>query len=601
MKQSNQSKTAALYSRLSRDDEMQGESNSITNQKKILEDFAAKNGYARFVHFSDDGVSGTTFERRGFQAMIAEIEAGTIGAVICKDMSRLGRDYLQVGFYTEIFFRQKGVRFIAVSNNIDSESGEGNEFAPFLNIMAEWYARDTSRKVKAVYQSKGNNGKRLTNSCIYGYLKDPNDKNEWIVDPVAAEVVRRIFALSVEGKGPYQIAKILEADGIETPGVYLGKMGLGTQRNRVAKFPCRWAGSQIVSMLCKPEYLGHTVNFRYSKPSYKDKYRIKNPQEDWVIFENTHEAIVDPETWQTAQKCRTVKRRTDTTGEANPLTGILYCADCGHRLFNHRRDAYERQSYYTGKMMKFGARNDYKCPLSGGNGPYSESCTTHFITSNTANTLILEAIQRTTAFARENEAEFIKLLREASAVKQADTAKAHRRQIIKNEKRIAELNSLFRKTYEDYGAARLTEKRFELLSAGYESEQTELEKQTAEIKAQLTEFESDSVKADKFLELTKRYTDFSELTPAMLHEFVEKVIVHEGDRTSGTRQQRVDIYLNYIGQFDVPGENAAVAEEDPIKAKQREYQREYKRRKRAEQKAKEQAAVAQNPPLTKTA
>jgi DNA invertase Pin-like site-specific DNA recombinase len=601
MKQSSQSNVAALYSRLSRDDEVQGESNSITNQKKILEDFAVKNGYARFIHFSDDGVSGTTFERKGFQSMIAEIEAGNIGAVIVKDMSRLGRDYLQAGFYTEVFLRQKGVRFIAISNNIDSEDGASGEFAPFLNIMAEWYARDTSRKVKAVYQSKGRNGKRLTNSCIYGYLKDPDDKNEWIVDPIAAEVVRRIFALTVEGKGPFQIAKILEAGSIETPGVYLGKMGLGTQRKRVAKFPCRWCGTQIIAMLKKPEYIGHTVNFRSSKPSYKDKDKIHNPPEEWVVFENTHEPIVDKEIWELAQRCRKIKRRTDTTGESNPLTGILYCADCGHRLFNHRRAAHERPSYYTGEMLKVKARNDYNCPSgSGTRGAYSQPCTTHFITSDTANALILEAIRRTTAFARENEAEFVNMIREASALRQSASAEASRKQLAKNEKRIAELDLLFRKTYEDYAAGRLTEKRFEQLSQGYEAEQTELEAQTAAQKEELAQFEGDTLRADKFMELAKKYSEFMELTPAILHEFVDKVIVHEGDKSSGRRIQRVDIYLNYIGQFDVP-DYSATEEEDPAKAKEREYQREYKRRKRAEQKAKELAAQEQNAPLTKTA
>ena len=601
MKQSNTNKIAALYSRLSRDDEMQGESNSITNQKKILEDYALKNGFGRYVHFSDDGVSGTTFERKGFQSMIAEIEAGTIGAVIVKDMSRLGRDYLQVGFYTEVFFRQKGVRFIAVSNNIDSDDGASGEFAPFLNIMAEWYARDTSRKVKAVYQSKGKSGKRVTNSCIYGYLKDPEDKNKWMVDPIAAEVIRRIFALTVEGKGPFQIAKILEADNVETPGVYLGKMGLGTQRNRVAKHPCRWAGSQISAMLAKPEYLGHTVNFRSTKPSYKDKDRIQNPPEEWAVFENTHEGIVDKETWELAQKCRKIKRRTDATGEANPLTGILYCADCGHRLFNHRRAAYERPSPHTGKMMKVNARNDYNCPMNGNHGAFSERCTLHFITSNTANALILEAIRRTTAFARNNEAEFVKMIREASALRQSESAKASKKQLAKNEKRTHELDLLFRKTYEDFAAGRLIEKRFERLSQGYETEQAELEKQTVRLKQELSQFESDTLRVGSFLELAKKYSEFTELTPAILHEFVEKVIVHEGDKSSGRRVQQVDIYLNYIGQFDVPGISDTAEEEDPKKVREREYQREYKRRKRAEQKAKEQAAREQNLPLTKTA
>ena len=598
MRQSNLPKTAALYSRLSVDDERNGESLSIENQKKILEDFAVKAGYAKFVHFSDDGVSGTTFERKGFKEMIAQIEAGNIGAVIVKDMSRLGRDYLQVGFYTEVFFQQKGVRFIAVSNNIDSEDSASNEFAPFLNIMAEWYARDTSRKIKAVYQSKGNSGKRMTNSCIYGYLKDPQDKNRWVVDPIAAEVVRRIFALSAEGKGPFQIAKILEADGIETPGYYLGKMNLGTQRNRVIKYPCRWCGTQIIAMLAKPEYCGHTVNFRSTKPSYKDKGRIHNPPEEWVIFENTHEAIVDPEIWKLVQKSRTVKRRTDTTGEANPLTGILYCADCGRRLYNHRREAHERPSYYTGEMLKVATRNDYKCAGAGKLGPRCEPCTSHFITSDTANALILEAIRRSTSFARENEQEFVKQIREASALRQSESAKAGKKQLAKSEKRIAELDLLFKKTYEDYAAGRLTEKRFEQLSQGYESEQGELEQQAAKLKAELAQFESDTLRADKFMELAKKYSEFSELTPAILHEFVDRVVVHEGDKSSGRRVQQVDIYLNHIGQFIMPDYSEQI--EDPAREKEREYQREYKRRKRAELLAKK-AAAEQNSPQSKTA
>ena len=553
-RQQNENKITALYSRLSHDDELQGESNSITNQKKILEDYAVKNGFANFRHFSDDGVSGTTFERKGFKEMVAEVEAGNVGAVIVKEMSRLGRDYLQVGFYTEVFFRQKSVRFIAVSNNIDSANGESNEFVPFLIIMAEWYARDASRKLKAVYQSKGHNGTRTTNGIIYGYLKDPNDKYKWVIDPMAADVVRRIFAMSVEGIGPFQIARTLMREKVETPGVYEARMGVGTRKSEVVKHPFRWSGTTVANILEKPEYMGHTVNFRFTKESYKDKRLTHNPKEQWVIFENTHEAIIDSGTGETAQRCRTVKRRTDTIGEPNPLTGLLYCADCGSRLFNHRRGANEKVNKRNGHIVHESARSDYYCPTYAKSKSRDEAadCSVHFISTPTANGLILEAIKRTTGFARKNETEFVKMLREASEIKQADTAKAHRRQIAKNEKRIAELDLIFRKTYEDFAAERLTEKRFELLLKGYETEQAELEAQTAKIRFELTQFDNDGVRADKFMELVKRYTDFSELTSAMLHEFVEKVVVHEADKSSGRREQRVDIYLNYIGQFEVP-------------------------------------------------
>jgi len=554
-RQTEDMKITALYSRLSRDDEQIGESGSITNQKIMLEDYAAKNGFDNIRHFTDDGVSGTTFERKGFRAMITEIESGNVGAVICKDMSRIGRDYLQTGFYTEVFFRQHGVRFIAVSNGIDSKNGESNEFAPFLNIMAEWYARDASRKQKATYQSKGHNGKRTTNGIIYGYLKDPNDKTKWVIDPEAAGVVKRIFQMSVNGMGPFQIAKVLEADGIETPGCYMAKHGTGTRKNEVYKRPCRWAGTTIANMLEKPEYMGHTVNFRSTKESYKSKKQTKNPKEDWVIIENTHEPIVDPGTWETVQRCRTVKRRTDSLGEANPLTGLLYCADCGHRLYMHRRAPSKKISKATGNIIHESGRNDFYCSTYGGRGHGSgrdSDCSVHYISAKTANALILEAIKRTSGFAKNNEADFIKMLREESSIKQAEAAKSHRRQIAKNEKRIAELDSLFRKTYEDFAAGRLTEKRFEQLSGGYESEQAELEKLTAELRAELDAFDTDSVRGDKFMELTRRYTDFTELTPAMLHEFIEKVVVHEADKSSGVREQQIDIYLNYIGQFDVP-------------------------------------------------
>lgn len=587
-RQTENTKITALYERLSRDDEQSTESGSITNQKIMLEDYAAKNGFANIRHFTDDGVSGTTFERKGFRAMIEEIEAGNVAAVICKDMSRIGRDYLQTGFYTEVFFRQHGVRFIAVSNGIDTKNGESSEFAPFLNIMAEWYARDASRKQKAGYQSRGHNGKRTTNGIIYGYLKDPDDKTKWVADPEAA-VVQRIFQMSVSGMGTFQIARTLTQEKVEAPGYYHSKLGIGTRKNAAFKNPCLWSGTTVANIIEKPEYMGHTVNFRSTKESYKEKKQTQNPKEDWVIIENTHDPIIDPGTWESAQRCRKVKRRTDTTGEANPLTGLLYCSDCGSRLFNHRRGASQKISKATGNIINESPRSDYYCPAyssTKSRGGEAE-CSIHFIGSTTANTLILEAIKRTSGFAKDNEADFMKMLREESAIKQAESAKSHRRQIAKNEKRIAELDALFRKTYEDFAAGRLTEKRFRQLSGGYESEQAGLEMLTASLRTELDAFDTDSVRGDKFMELTRRYTDFSELTPAMLHEFIEKVIVYEADKSSGVRVQQVDIYLNYIGQFNVPDwfeveDNTPIiplTEVEQKRAKWREYARKSREKK----------------------
>ena len=604
-------KVTALYSRLSRDDEMQGESNSITNQKKILEEYAERNGFGCVRHFCDDGVSGTTFERKGFKEMLAEIETGNVGAVIVKDMSRLGRNYLQVGFYTEVFFCEKDVRFIAVSNNIDSANGESSEFAPFLNIMAEWYARDASRKQKATYQSKSNSGKRVSNHALYGYQKDPNDKTKWLVDPVAAEVVKRMFAMSAAGKGPYQIARVLKEERIETPAVYHGRLGIGTQKTRVVKEPYEWLGGTIAVMLRMQEYMGHTVNFRTKKESFKDKRRTRTKPEDWVIIENTHEPIVDSATWHTVQKARRAKRRTDTLGEPNPLTGLLYCSDCGRRLFNHRAPESEKVSTKTGKIQRTSAQNYYLCAGYNEHGPLrGNGCPSgHYITSAAANALILETIRRTTLFAESDEAEFIKQLREASTLRQSEAAKTTKRQIAKNEKRTAELDTLFRKTYEDYAAGRLAEKRFEGLAAGYEKEQEELTSQTDKLKEELSQFETDTFRANKFIELTKRYTDFTELTPAMLNEFVDKVIVYAPDRSTGERVQRVDIYLNYISHFDVPEkydgltdterEEQRAAEEKRLQERKYFRERSRQRRARERQTKAEQAKQEEHAQLTK--
>jgi len=591
MRERQPTKITALYERLSRDDEQNGESNSIINQKAMLEDFAAKNNFTNIRHFTDDGVSGTTFDRKGFQSMIAEIEAGNIGTVICKDMSRIGRDYLQTGFYTEILFPQKGVRFIAVSNGIDSQNGANSEFAPFLNIMAEWYARDASRKQKAAYQARGNSGKRTTNGIIYGYLKDPQDRKKWIVDPIAAPVVERIFQMSVEGMGPFQIAKVLEADKIETPACYQAKLGTGPRKNQTFKRPYRWSFTTVSGILEKPEYMGHTVNFRSTKESYKDRRQTKNPEEDWVIVENTHEAIIEPGIWETAQRCRTVKRRLSHSGDVKPLTGLLYCADCGRRLFAHHRTPNKNASEAIKKKYEESPCYDYYCPsYSGGRG----ECTIHFISIKTANALILETIKLVSGYARKNETEFLEQLRTESELQQDRMEKSHKSQIAKNEKRIAELDALFRKTYEDLAAGLLNEKRFAQLSGDYESEQAELEQQTAELKAALSILDDNKMKTDKFMALMKKYTDFTELTPAMLNEFIEKVIVHEADRSSGRREQQVDIHLNFIGKFEVPewyeGELEPLPDpqspSEEQKAKWRESARRYREKKRLKQQKK---------------
>jgi DNA invertase Pin-like site-specific DNA recombinase len=576
-RQPNQPKITALYSRLSRDDELVGESNSITNQKSLLADYAEKNGFTNCVHFSDDGRSGVDFERPAWKEMIAEIEAGNVAVCIAKDLSRVGRNYLQVGFYTEVMFKERGVRFIAIANNIDSESGEGNEFAPFINIMSEWFARDTSRKLKTVFRAKGQSGKRTTNKLIYGYLKDPRDKTKWIVDTEAAPTIRRIFQMTTEGMGPGRIAAVFKSEKTETPGYHMTRIGVGDHQWLDEKHRYEWNSSTVAKIIGKPEYAGHMVNLRTMKESYKDKKITWKPKEDWLIFENTHEAIVEQGIWDTAQKCRTVKRRTDTMGEANPLTGLIHCADCGRRMYNHRcNPCVTKDKRHNDRPLKKPGRDAYCCSLY---QIHRDDCAMHYINTASVSALILEPIRRATAFARNNETEFVEMIRDASAVRQGEALKSHKKQIAKNEKRIAELDALFRKTYEDFAAGRLTEKRFGQLSDGYETEQAELEKQTAEMKTELERFDADSLRADRFLELAKRYTDFPELTGPILHAFVEKVLVHEADKSSGKRTQEVEIFLNFIGKFDASGEAADADDGEEKRAMWREYKRKEREKK----------------------
>ena len=581
-RQPNETKITALYSRLSREDYLAGDSMSIQNQKLLLEDFANKNGFTNIRHFIDDGTTGVHFDREGWKQLIAEVEADNVAVCVIKDMTRFGRDHVQVGLYMEMF-RQHGIRFIAIGHNIDSINPDSLEFAPFINIMSEWYSRDNSRKLKTVFRAKGKSGKRTTNKSIYGYLKDPEDKSKWLVDNEVAPIIRRIFQMTIEGIGPGKIAAVLRAEGVDKPGYHMSQIGVGDHQWADEKHRSYWQSSTVAKILAKPEYAGHTVNLRTQKDNYKDKGTTWKPKEDWLIFEHTHEAIVEEAIWDMAQKCRTVKRRTDTMGEANPLTGLLFCADCGRRMYNHRCNAcVTKDNRYNDRPINKKGRDAYCCSQY---QIHRDDCTMHYINTESVRTLALETIRGATVYARENEAEFIKIIREASAVRQGEAAKNHKRQITKNEKRIAELDTLFRKTYEDFSAGLLNENRFRQLSGGYESEQEILKKQTAELKAELAQFDTDSLRADKFLELARRYSDFTELTAPMLHEFVEKIFVHEADKSSGKREQQIDIYLNFIGQFNAPVE----ADIDTNADEKRAMWREYKRNERAKKKQEESA------------
>ena len=534
-------KITALYERLSRDDELQGESNSIKNQKQLLENYARKNGYSPIRHFTDDGVSGTTFEREGFQAMIAEVEAGNVGAVIVKDMSRFGRDYLKVGFYTEVMFKEKGVRFIAINNGIDSANQQDSDFTPFLNIMNEWYARDASRKIQAVFKSRMQDGKRVSPSVPYGYLRSPEDKQKLIIDEEPAAVVRRIFQMIIEGKGVTAIADILTAEKVLIPSAYAKIHCPENDHSKGFTNPYLWSATAVSYILEKQEYMGHTVLGKTISVSYKTKKRRKAEPDELMIFKNTHPAIVDEETWYLAQKLRKTVRKPSYDRPPHPLTGLVYCADCGSKM-THRQPS-------PIKKKKYDADDAYIC---GSYRQRTRDCTMHFIKTSVLWELILTAIREVSDYVRQDEQAFIDKVQQTSTVQIAETQREQKRRLAEATERNGELNTLIKKLYEGNATGKIPDKHFERLLAEYDREQTALETEIEGLQEQIDSFNEDSTKADKFIAVVRRYTDFTELTTPMLNEFIEKVVVHEATGGRTDRKQKIDVYFNFVGQVELP-------------------------------------------------
>ncbi|MGN0107514.1 MAG: DUF4368 domain-containing protein, partial [Hominilimicola sp.] len=456
---------------------------------------------------------------------------------------------------TEVLFKQQGLRFIAISNGVDSNDKNSGEFAPFLNIMNEWYLRDCSRKQIAAYNVRGNAGKHTGAHPPYGYKKAPDDKHHWIIDEEAAAVVKRIFNLSIEGYGVGQIAKILMNDKVERPSYYMATRGLGTSQNNYdAEHPYDWSTGTVANIIARVEYMGHTVNFRTYKENYKDKKRLMRPQDEWKIFENTHEAIVDKETWQLAQKLRKTPRRANTTEIANPFTGLLYCADCGAKMHNHRGKARAaRENRGIDPITGLYPYEHYEC--SSYSLSYSHSyrnCFSHYINGNALYQLVLETISFVSQYAISNKEEFIEKVKEASKVKQLEEAKGIQKKLRHDKKRHTELDMIIKKLYESYAIGKIPEKRFEMLSEEYENEQSQLEIEIEQMQSELNVYEEDKDRINHFLELAKKYTDFSVLTPSMINEFIDKIVIHAADKTRGEREQEIEIYLKYIGKFDIP-------------------------------------------------
>ena len=588
----NNEKLTILYERLSHEDGRENESLSIENQKAYLEEYALRSGFKNLVHRTDDGWSGTRWDRPGFLQMTEDISRGSVGQILIKDMSRLGRDHLRVGLFLEQL-REMNVRLIAVAEGIDTAKGE-DDFMPFRNILAEWHARDTSRKIRAIFGARTAAGNHVTGALPYGYLHDPKDRQKWIVDEEAAPVVKRIFRSVIAGKNIAKITEELTAERILTPNAHWKSIGERTSRGAHNADPYKWSSATVINILKKEEYIGWKVLDMTGTENYKSKQRKPTP-ENRLVFKDAHPQIIDEETWNIVQRLRGTKRRVyKPDGEPNPLTGILYCADCGAKMY-HKRGTSGRPDH---------PHHEYVCS---GYRHYSKSCTCHYIRVEVVEQLILDAIRRASRYAIENEAAFIQRVREEAALQQEAAVRESRRKLTKGKRRREEISRLIKKLYESYAADKIPENHFSELLTGYDAEQKNLDTELERLQAEIDRYNTDSVRADRFLELVKRHTEFTELTPTLLNEFVEKVVVHEAVKIEGKRTMQVDIYLNFIGKFDLPEQEAAQAATPEKKRKKKlrremsEEQREILRkrdkeryaRKTAAKKAAEEAARAE--------
>lgn len=521
----------ALYCRLSVDDANEGDSNSIQHQKEMLEKYCLENGYTNYRFYVDDGYSGTTFDRPDFKKMIADIEAGIIKRVIIKDLSRFGRDYLQVGMFTEVLFAQYDVHFIAIGNNVDSQKGE-NDLTPFVNLFNEWYARDCSRKQRAVKRMKGMSGERVSTRPPYGYLKGEDGK--LVPDEETAWVVKLIFDLCIQGYGTNQIANELTGRNIPTPAT-MDFRRFGHKKRYRPDAECVWSSRTVANLFTHKEYLGHTVNFKTYSKSYKFKKRIPTPEDQQVVFENTHPALIEQEVWDAVQRIRAHRKR-PVKQETPPLfSGMLFCADCGAPLTLSRGISItrEQERYCCGHYRK-----------------RTDSCTMHYIRAVVLEELVLENLKQTVAFAKEHEQEFVQRLMKRSMAEQQQQTLTIKRELAAKEQRVKEVDNIIKRLYEDNILGKLSDERFKILSNDYELEQITLREEVQKMHTKLAEVDNATINIGSFLKVAKKYTSFDELTPGMLHDLIEKIVVHEGDKSSGHRQQQIDIYYTFIGAME---------------------------------------------------
>ena len=537
MRQQTTAPITALYCRLSRDDELQGESNSISNQRRMLETYCQDRGILNYRFFVDDGWSGANFDRPSFQEMMEGVENGQIKTVVTKDLSRLGRNYLQVGLYTEMIFPKKGVRYIAINDGVDSAQGD-SELSVLKNVFNEWMVKDTSKKIKAVVRAKGMSGKPITSQPVYGYLK--GEDGMFVIDEETAPVVKQIFDLCLAGNGPTKIARMLSEQNIPTPGT-MEYRRTGSTRRYYPDYPCRWSPNTVGHILERKEYLGHTVNFKTEKVSYKVKTSVLTPEKEQV-FENTHEPIIDLPTWERVQELRQQRKRPNRYDEVGLFSGLVFCADCGSVMYQQRYDNDRRKQ---------------DCYICGSYKKRTADCTAHFIRTDLLKAGVTANLKAITSYASKHEAKFVKQLLAQNEDGGKKRTAARKRELDAAEKRMTELKAIFKRLYEDSVSGRITDERFEEMSADYEQEQTALKERIAQLEAEIDKAQEASVNVEKFMGIVRKYASFEELTPTLLREFVEKIVVHEAEALDGKRhgkqrRQSIEIYYSFVGKVDLP-------------------------------------------------
>ena len=533
-----ENKITALYCRLSQEDELKGDSNSIQNQRAILEKYAKDNGFENIEVFVDDGYSGVSFNRPDFQRLLEMMEQGKVATLITKDLSRLGRNYIEVGQYTEMLFPRWEVRYIAINDNYDSLYNEGNELAPFKNLFNEWYARDTSKKIRAVVKAKAERGERVGTVVPYGYRKDPDVKGHLLVNEDTAPVVRLIFSLCAEGKGPKVIANILREKQILKPTAYRyqtsGKYGATTDTEDIYG----WNDRTVAGILDNEIYLGHTINCRTTVVSYKDKRKKDVPESEWYRFENTHEAIIDKVTWDIVRKVREGKRRRTNMGDVDKYSGLLYCADCGSKLYFVRGTTIKPEAYNF-------ICSRYRKHMG------HELCTPHTIREMALDEIVLEEIRSVTYYARANTAQFVSFIQQKSSAESRRELNAKTAELSKLEKRNGELNVLFKRLYEDHVLGKITSEQFRMLSEGYNDEQRTIQEEVPKLRKAIEDLKASATNVDRFLDIARKYTDMKELTPEILRTFISKIVIHERSRKHVKEaEQDIDIYFTHIGNLN---------------------------------------------------